>query len=652
MNKLENRLQKGNNNMRKNFAKLVAASMSLSIMATAMPVYAETAAEQVDVSVSEEIPLQEGSSQNAALEAEVNQETIDQEAETVVTEETSLETVEEQEIVMPVQEVIQEEGVPTEEAVIEEELMLVEEIALEDFNDEAQTGLEGFINRMYTTCLGRNADQGGLDYWVNSLRTGEKKGADVGKFFIQSEELQSKNLSTEAYLDVLYKAFFDRSADAEGKAYWVGQINSGRTKDSVLAEFINSSEFQSVCASYGIERGFMNADTPTIEGTPVQKFVKRFYSKCMNRVPSQGEVDFWVGQLESKAYTGKSFAKYFVSSDEFNSKNLQGEVYIEEMYKIFFDRTPDASGKSFWVNVLASQGKQAIFDGFVSSDEFKASCNEAGIFYDEAAKQAFETNYQNEMVKLINERRKSNGLTEVTIDSSISTIAKMLAKDLSQNEWNQGNSPNYGSVWDVLKNSGIKYSQGNVSTKTNKTTPAQVIECLGDALTKDGFDAIGVGYVVENNSWVIISLEMDNQANLTEEQVAAANESKLIELINVERRKAGLSDFIIESNATEAARLWAGQRAAGKVSNVKDSDGKTKVVSEDYGERGAFVFKYLTNAKGFVENSWTGAKSANVLMNSLKNGNIFNAYGLNPEYTRITVGYVSQKNQWVIFFIK
>lgn len=524
--------------MRKKFAKLAAASLSISMMLSAVPIqlYAETLTDEVSVQMLEEVPMQEQEVNQEPAVEESKQEANEQEEakrEPSGGETTSQEAVNDQPIMN--QEVIVENNEvqePVEEIVmdevIEEEPVVIEEMQFVDVMAETQTGLEGFINRMYSTCLGRKADSNGLQFWVNSLKTGAKKGADVGQFFIQSEELQKKNLSTEAYIDVLYRAFFDRQPEATGKAFWVNEINSGKSKDSVLAEFINSAEFQKVCDSYGIERGSMSTAAPVEEGTPVQKFVKRFYSKCMGRVPSQGEVDFWVGQLENKTYTGKAFAQYFVSSEEFDSKNLQGEVYIEEMYKIFFDRTPDASGKSFWVSVLASQGKQAIFEGFVSSNEFKASCNEAGIVYEQVAP-------------------------------------------------------------------------------------------------------------------VVPSAE----------QVAAANESRLVELINVERRNAGLPDLKVESKAMEAARLWAGQRAAGKVSVVKGNDGKSKVVSQDYGDRGTFVFKYLPKtAKGFAESTWTGAKTADTLIGSLETSKIFKDYGLNANYTSVAVGYVAQKNQWVIFFIK
>jgi len=53
----------------------------------------------------------------------------------------------------------------------------------------------------------------------------------------------------------MYWSFFGRNPDAEGYAGWLSQLNSGMSRKSVLARFVNSTEFGNICAEYGIERG-------------------------------------------------------------------------------------------------------------------------------------------------------------------------------------------------------------------------------------------------------------------------------------------------------------------------------------------------------------------------------------------------------------
>lgn len=57
---------------------------------------------------------------------------------------------------------------------------------------------------MYDKFLDCSADPEGLDVWYNKLVSHEMEAADIVDGFISSEEFQSKNLSTEEYLNILY----------------------------------------------------------------------------------------------------------------------------------------------------------------------------------------------------------------------------------------------------------------------------------------------------------------------------------------------------------------------------------------------------------------------------------------------------------------
>ena len=84
--------------------------------------------------------------------------------------------------------------------------------------------LTGFVTRMYHMSMNREPDAGGLTYWVQALEDGRTTGYAMANFFVNSDEFLSKGLSDSDYLDVMYKAFFDRQADAGGKAYWMSKL--------------------------------------------------------------------------------------------------------------------------------------------------------------------------------------------------------------------------------------------------------------------------------------------------------------------------------------------------------------------------------------------------------------------------------------------
>ena len=56
----------------------------------------------------------------------------------------------------------------------------------------------------------------------------------------------------------MYKAFFNRDPDPVGYNGWVSDLNSGKSRYHVLAGFVNSREFNELCASYGINAGVLN----------------------------------------------------------------------------------------------------------------------------------------------------------------------------------------------------------------------------------------------------------------------------------------------------------------------------------------------------------------------------------------------------------
>ncbi len=109
-----------------------------------------------------------------------------------------------------------------------------------------------FVRRFYQQCLSREPDETGITNWVNNLLSGANKGADVARGFVLSNEFINRNLDNSAFLDVLYAAFFNRTADSAGKQSWLTQLNAGTSRSTVLNGFIYAAEFSNLCASYGI----------------------------------------------------------------------------------------------------------------------------------------------------------------------------------------------------------------------------------------------------------------------------------------------------------------------------------------------------------------------------------------------------------------
>ncbi|MBO4636793.1 MAG: DUF4214 domain-containing protein [Clostridiales bacterium] len=111
-----------------------------------------------------------------------------------------------------------------------------------------------FATRLYTTCLGRNADPNGLMAWARQLANQRDSGTGAARGFFFSEEFGRQNVGNEEYVRRLYRTFMGREPDEAGFNAWVAQLNGGVSREEVFNGFALSPEFTRICASYGIIR--------------------------------------------------------------------------------------------------------------------------------------------------------------------------------------------------------------------------------------------------------------------------------------------------------------------------------------------------------------------------------------------------------------
>jgi len=243
---------------------------------------------------------------------------------------------------------------------------------------DTQTG--AFVTRFYQLFFDREPDAGGLGYWTNALLSGQKTGAEVSAYFVNGPEFKTLNVDDSTYLTMMYRAFFNREPDSSGMAYWQGYLDSGMSRYWVLNNFVISTEFNNICVSYGITRGTLPLTNPADLYPQITAFVTRFYKLCLNRMPDEGGLNYWVGDLAAGTRTGAILANDFVFSTEFVNRNLSNQDFVTIMMRAFFNREPDAGGLTYWTGILQSGGSRLnVLIGFVNSTEFGQICNDYGI---------------------------------------------------------------------------------------------------------------------------------------------------------------------------------------------------------------------------------------------------------------------------------
>ena len=112
-----------------------------------------------------------------------------------------------------------------------------------------------FVSRMYTKALGRQAEINGLEYWCKNLIDKTDTGASIVKGFFQSKEFENKNISDDEFLNLAYQVIMDRNSDSAGLNYWKNKLNSHYSRSYILKGFVESKEFNGLCAKYGISVG-------------------------------------------------------------------------------------------------------------------------------------------------------------------------------------------------------------------------------------------------------------------------------------------------------------------------------------------------------------------------------------------------------------
>lgn len=85
-------------------------------------------------------------------------------------------------------------------------------------------GVTKFVVRCYRLCLGREADEDGLNAWCNALLTGRDTAKEVAHGFIFSEEYGAIDTHHSNYLELLYELLLGRKSDPEGYRSWRNQL--------------------------------------------------------------------------------------------------------------------------------------------------------------------------------------------------------------------------------------------------------------------------------------------------------------------------------------------------------------------------------------------------------------------------------------------
>lgn len=117
------------------------------------------------------------------------------------------------------------------------------------------------------------------------------------------------------------------------------------------------------------------------------------------------------------------------------------------------------------------------------------------------------SNFEAQVVTLVNEIRAENGLSKLTHNWQLSRVARYKSQDMADNGYFSHTSPTYGSPFQMMKQFGITYrSAGENIAKGYSSAQAVVNAWMNSAghranILNSSYTQIGVGYVADGNHW-------------------------------------------------------------------------------------------------------------------------------------------------------
>ncbi|OMF22734.1 SCP-like extracellular [Paenibacillus sp. FSL H8-0548] len=117
-----------------------------------------------------------------------------------------------------------------------------------------------------------------------------------------------------------------------------------------------------------------------------------------------------------------------------------------------------------------------------------------------------QTQFEQQVLDLVNQERSKVGLKSLVMNSELSNMAMVKAKDMHDNNYFDHNSPRYGSPFDMMKEFGIEYSSAGENIAKGQQSPTQVMNDWMNSpghranILKDSFTQIGIAYY--NGEWV------------------------------------------------------------------------------------------------------------------------------------------------------
>jgi hypothetical protein len=111
-----------------------------------------------------------------------------------------------------------------------------------DLTHSAESYATNVIDPLYQKFLDRAADPSGVDYWTNQMQQGMTDQQLASSFAASAEFYAKAGGTASAWVNAMYQAVLGRQADSGGLNYWLAQLSAGASRASVATGIAASQE--------------------------------------------------------------------------------------------------------------------------------------------------------------------------------------------------------------------------------------------------------------------------------------------------------------------------------------------------------------------------------------------------------------------------
>lgn len=211
---------------------------------------------------------------------------------------------------------------------------------LSDWFDLACVAEALYVDAVHELFLGRAATGAETERWCRPVRDGDRIG--LTKALSVSDEWAGVQIND------LYRKILGRSADAEGRAYWLEQVARGLRIEDIAAQFYGSEEYFRA------------------NGRTNRSYVEALYVDLLGRAADAEGRDHWATQLDRRTITRQHVASEFYASIESRTDR------VDALFTQILGRPADPDGRYYWTKQLLTLGDVSLAAWLAASAEYYA----------------------------------------------------------------------------------------------------------------------------------------------------------------------------------------------------------------------------------------------------------------------------------------